>query len=108
MDYLAFYRQINKADNMFIEISRAFNILRRKTEDFYSRLEELATEAEKIDSKKECEMFNYILTFYSGRLYEISEQCDKFSGELDEARHNDFVYMVGKAEEMAKEEKKPV
>lgn len=106
MDYSAFYRQINKADDDLLKICYAFNDLRLKAEDFSSRLEELATDAEKIDSKKEREMFKNVLTFYSGRLYEISEQCDKFSGELDEAHHNNFVDMVCKAEEMAKEEKK--
>lgn len=105
MDYSAFYRQINKADDRLIEISRAFNDLRLRTEDFSSRLE-LSTEAEKIDSKKEREMFKNVLECYADRLHAISEQCDDLSGELDEAHHCDFVDILVRAEEMANEEKK--
>lgn len=106
MDYSAFYRQINKADDRLIEISRAFNDLRLRTEDFSSRLEELSTEAEKIDSKKEREMFKNVLECYADRLHAISEQCDDLSGELDEAHHCDFVDILVRAEEMTDSEKK--
>ena len=106
MDYSAFYRQINKADDRLIEISRAFNDLRLRTEDFSSCLEELATEAEKIDIKKEREIFKNVLECYADRLHAISEQCDDLSGELDEAHHCDFVDILVRAEEMADEEKK--
>ena len=102
MNYSAFYRQINKADDRLIEISRAFNDLRLRTEDFSSRLEELATEAERIDSKKEREMFKNVLECYADRLHAISEQCSDLSGELDEAHHCDFVDILVRAEEMAK------
>lgn len=103
MDYSAFYRQINKADDDLLKICYAFNDLRLKAEDFAYRLEELATEAEKIDSKKEREIFKNVLECYSDRLHAISEQCSDLSGELDEAHHCDFVDILVRAEGMAKE-----
>lgn len=101
MDYLAFYRQMGNADKELLDICYSFNELRLRTSDFAFRLEGLAMEVEKIDSQKEREMFNNVLTSFSERLYEISERCDNLSGELDEAHHNNFVAMLSKAEEMA-------
>lgn len=102
MDAREFYAQIDKADKDLLEICYAFNDLKLKAEDFSSRLEELATEAEKIDSKKEREMFKNVLECYADRLHAISEQCSDLSGELDEAHHCDFVDILVRAEEMAK------
>lgn len=102
MDYLAFYRQMGNADKELLDICYAFNELRLQTSDLAYRLEELATEAEKIDSKKEREMFKNVLECYSDRLHTISEQCSDLSGELDEAHHCDFVDILVRAEEMAK------
>ena len=106
MNYSAFYRQINKADDRLIEISRAFNDLRLRTEDFSSCLDELARDAEKIKDEEERERFNNVLAYFSERLYEISEQCDDLSGELNEVHHCDFNKILVKAEGMAMEEKK--
>ena len=106
MDAREFYDQIEKADDELVELSYAFDDLMRKTEDCSSRLEELATDAAEIKDEEKREKFASVLSILICRLNEISEECYKVSGEIDNVREYDFSELVIEADEMADEEKK--
>ena len=105
-DYLEFYRQIDQAYNELIEIRRVFRELRKRTEDFSSCLDELASDATNIKDKEKNEKFASVLSYLSERSHEISEPDHDIDSFLDHVRYYDFLYLLGETEEMTEGEKK--
>lgn len=106
MDAREFYGQIVKAYKELIDINRAFDGLRMRTEAFSCRLEELTRDATNIKDEEKSEKFMVVLSSLSERLHEFDEQWYNIGTFLDNVRYYDFIDLVDEAEEMANEEKK--
>lgn len=108
MDYLAFYRQIDKADDDFKAVSVDLFRIFRDTDHLQYIFGDLSEQAAEIEDEEKREKFQSVLSYLSNRLYEIGEECYKLSGEIDDVRELDLSELVVEAGEMADEEKKTV
>ena len=104
MDSREFYTQIDKAYKELIDIKGAFGALRRRSEGFACRLEELANDATNIKDEERSEKFIFVLSSLSERFHEFDEQWHDIGAFLDNVRYYDFIELVDEAEEMTNEE----
>lgn len=108
MDKRGFYAQIDKADDELAEVSRSLMHIFRDAHHLNHIFEKLARDAEKIKDKEKSKKFMVILSSLSDQLYKIGDQCYDISTEIDGVRECNLSELIIEAEEMAKEEKKPL
>lgn len=106
MDAREFYAQIDKADDGLKAVGVDLYKIFRDADHLSYIFRDLAEKAAGIEDEDKRDGFESVLSYLSDRLYEISEECYKVSGEIDKAREFDFSELVVEAEGMADEEKK--
>lgn len=105
MDAGEFYAQIDQADDELAEVSRSLMDIFRDAHHLNHIFEKLARDAEKIKDEEKREKFCSVLSYLSGRLYEIGDQCCDISTEIDGVRECNLSELIIEAEEMAEGEK---
>lgn len=106
MDAREFYAQIDKADDELNAVSGDLYKIFSATDHLQYIFSNLGEKAAEIEDEEKRERFESVLFYLSSRLNEISEECYKLSGEIDNVREYDFSELVVEAEEMADEDKK--
>lgn len=108
MDAREFYAQLDKADDGLKAVSGDLYKISRDTIHLQHMFSDLSEKAAEIEDENKRDRFETLLSYLSERLYEISEECYKLSGEIENVREYDFSELVVEAEEMADGiEKKP-
>lgn len=106
MDAREFYAQIDKADDELREVGVKLWEIFRDADHLQYIFSNLGEKAAEIEDEEKRDRFETVLFYLSSRLNEISEECYKVSGEIDNMREYSLSELVGEAEEMAEEERK--
>lgn len=106
MDAGEFYAQLDKADDELKAVSVDLWEIFRKSDHLQYIFSDLGEKAAEIEDENKRDRFETVLFYLSSRLNEISEECYKLSGEIDNVREYDFSELVVEADEMADAEEK--
>lgn len=106
MDAREFYAQIDEADDELKAVSGDLYKISRDTIRLQHMFSDLSEKAAEIEDEEKRDKFETVLSILSERLYEISVECYKGSGEIDKVREYDFSELVEEAEYIANEEEK--